>query len=347
MPSYLRLLLPAALLAAGLASSLSDAQQAPRPGNAQAMTQAAMRRDKGEIIGADAARRPARGPQIDPLIWPNDSLTVANLGHSTLLMNFFGARVIADPVLLDKIGIAFGRWLTLGPRRLTPVPLEPSRLGPLNAILITHAHMDHLDLPSLGWLPKSAVVIACSGCADLIRPLGFADVRELKWGESTEVDGLRITAFGARHWGRRLPWEKDRGFDSYLLDKNDTRMLLACDSAYTPMFRELAPLKLALAAFSVGAYDPWIAHHANPEQAWKMFRDSGAEYLLPIHWGTFRLSKEPLNEPLRRLADVAGAEQWRIVAAEIGEPWRLPDSRPAGSARRDPHAAARSPAADD
>jgi L-ascorbate metabolism protein UlaG (beta-lactamase superfamily) len=283
----------------------------------------------------DTANPPEYEARIDPTRWPDDSLTVANLGHSTLLMNYFGVRIIADPVFSDKIGVALGRWLTLGPRRRMAVPLEPSRIGPLSTVLITHAHLDHLDLPSLRRLPAKAVAVVCHGGADLVKSLGFTDVRELKWGESTAIDGLRVTAFGARHWGRRFPWGKDRGYNSYVLEKDGTRALLACDSAYTSMFLELAPLKLRLAAFSVGGYNPWIDHHANPEEVWAMFQDSGAEYLLPIHWGTFKLSKEPLGEPLRRLADAAGAQRSRIVAAEIGKPWRLPDTQVVSAYWRD------------
>jgi L-ascorbate metabolism protein UlaG (beta-lactamase superfamily) len=319
-------LLMAALFAVVLASGLNGAQIAGKMQNGKEMSGPTMNND-GAGASADIAGRRVGSGRIDPLSWRDDSLTIANLGHSTLLMNYFGTRVISDPVLFNRIGVAFGRRFTLGPRRLTSAPLTPSRLGPLNTILITHAHMDHLDLPSLASLPRSTVVIVCEGCADLIKPLGFTDVREVGWGESTEVNGLRITAFGARHWGRRLPWGKGRGFNSYILDKRGVRTLLACDSAYTRMFRELSSLNLALAAFSIGAYDPWIDHHANPEQTWQMFEDSGAQYLLPIHWGTFRLSKEPLGEPLRRLTDAAGNQRWRIVCTKIGEPWRLLDSR--------------------
>jgi len=262
-------------------------------------------------------------PVLKPSEWPDSALTVANLGHSTLLMNFLGVRVISDPVLFDRVGVELLSWLTIGPRRLVKAPLKPHELGRIDVIVITHAHMDHLDLRSLAALPKDAAVVACVDCSDLIKPLGFADVRELHWGETTVTKGLRITAFGAKHWGRRLPWGKDRGFNSYILEKDDIRMLLACDSAYTRLFRELRPLDLTIAAFSIGAYNPWIANHANPEQVWSMFEDSGAKYLLPIHWGTFRLSAEPRDEPLARLFRAAGAERWRIVLPQIGVAWSM------------------------
>jgi len=195
--------------------------------------------------------------------------------------------------------------------------------------LITHAHMDHLDLPSLKSLPREMVVIACDQCGKLVAPLGFKDVRELRWGESTEVRGLKVTAMGANHWGKRWPpYGRNYGFNSYVLEKDGHRMLLACDSANTDIFGALASNPPEVAAFSIGAYDPWIWNHANPEQVWKMFEATGAKYLVPIHWGTFKLSNEPMMEPLTRLIAAAGDQSDRIVIREIGETWALPEAAP-------------------
>jgi L-ascorbate metabolism protein UlaG (beta-lactamase superfamily) len=267
-----------------------------------------------------------RAAALEPARWPSDALTIANLGHSTLLMNFFGVRVISDPSLFEQVGLTLGPLVTIGPHRLTPAPLEPAQLHQLDVILVTHAHMDHLDLNSLRVLPKSAVVVACTGCATLIRPLGYSDVRELRWGEQTAVNGLTITAMGANHWGKRWPWGRAYGFNSYVLEKNGHRMLLACDSAMTNIFEPLHANPPEIAAFSIGAYDPWIWNHADPEQVWTMFLQTGAHYLVPIHWGTFRLSKEPMDEPLRRLIAATGPESNRIVLRKIGVAWTLPES---------------------
>jgi L-ascorbate metabolism protein UlaG (beta-lactamase superfamily) len=95
-------------------------------------------------------------------------------------------------------------------------------------------------------------------------------------------------------------------------------MLIACDTAFTPAFAQLKDNPPLIAAFSVGAYDPWIWNHANPEQVWEMFRESGARYLIPIHWGTFKLSREPMQEPIRRLIRDAGPDAARIVIRNIG-----------------------------
>jgi L-ascorbate metabolism protein UlaG (beta-lactamase superfamily) len=279
--------------------------------------------DRANVENATAT--PAHPPPLEPRAWPDGDLTIANLGHATLLMNYFGVRVISDPTLFNRVGVALDSIVTFGPRRHVAPPLKPAALGPLDVILVTHAHMDHLDLPSLEALPKSATVIACSKCAALIRPLGFGDVRELKWGESTTVKGLTVTAMAARHWGKRWPlFGTDYGFNSYVLDRGGHRMLLACDSAYTDAFAALASRPPTVAAFSIGAYDPWIHNHANPEQVWAMFRSTGARYLVPIHWGTFRLSKEPMDEPLRRLLADAGDRAGAIVLRQIGASWTMP-----------------------
>ncbi len=265
-----------------------------------------------------------RTAALEPARWPRDALTIANLGHATLLINFFGVRVISDPSLFERVGVAIGPLATIGPHRQAPAPLKPAQLQQLDVILVTHAHMDHLDLNSLKALPKSAVVVACAGCASLIRPLGYSDVRELRWGERTTVNGLTVTAMGANHWGKRWPWGRAYGFNSYVLEKNGRRMLLACDSAMTDIFAPLHKNPPAIAAFSIGAYDPWIWNHADPEQVWRMFVQTGAYYLVPLHWGTFRLSKEPMDEPMRRLIAAAGPESGRIVMRQIGVAWTMP-----------------------
>ena len=264
-------------------------------------------------------------PQLEPASWADSSLTIANLGHATVLMNYFGTRVLTDPSLFSRVGMSFDSIFTIGPKRVVDPPLAPSQLQQLDIILITHAHMDHLDIPSLKALPKSAVVVACDKCSQIIAPLGFNDVRELKWGETTVVKGLTIRAMGARHWGKRWPpFGEDYGFNSYVLEKDGRRMLLACDSADTDLFASLASTPPDVAVFSIGAYDPWIWNHANPEQVWSMFESTGAHYLVPIHWGTFRLGKEPMEEPMQRLIKAAGEQQDRIVLRQIGGSWTMP-----------------------
>jgi L-ascorbate metabolism protein UlaG (beta-lactamase superfamily) len=265
-------------------------------------------------------QRPILAPfRPEPAAWPDNQLTAAWLGHATVLLNFFGSRVLTDPVLESRIGI--GRGLAkLGPRRLIAPALQTRELPPLDLMLLSHAHMDHTDLGTLRTLPRDVPVVVQPGNRDLVRR--FRDVVELAWGESTRVGGIEVESIEVRHWGARMVTDHHRGYGGYLLRKEGRTVLFAGDTAYTDVFGRLRPGgPVDLAILPIGAYDPWIANHASPEQAWDMFQALGASYLLPIHHSTFRLSREPADEPVRRLLAAAGDEDWRVVLTEVGQTW--------------------------
>jgi L-ascorbate metabolism protein UlaG (beta-lactamase superfamily) len=134
---------------------------------------------------------------------------------------------------------------------------------------------------------------------------------------------LTVEGIGARHWGARTIHDRERGFGGFLLEKSGKRLLYAGDTAYTDLYRGYAEREIDLAILPIGAYDPWIANHATPEEAWQMGREMNARYVMAIHHSTFRLSREPMEEPLQRLLQAAGSEDWRVVARHIGEEWRL------------------------
>jgi L-ascorbate metabolism protein UlaG (beta-lactamase superfamily) len=261
----------------------------------------------------------------DPARWPGDRLTASWLGHATVLLDLWGTRVLTDPALERRIGI--GRGLAkLGPRRLIQPALRPRELDRLDLLLLSHAHMDHTDLGTLAALPRHLPVVVHRGNRDLVRR--FRRVLEIDWGETVEAGGIEITSVEVRHWGARMVTDRHRGYGGFLLAKDGRRVLFAGDTAYTDAFRRLpegGPIDLAI--LPIGAYDPWIANHATPEQAWRMFLDSGAEHLLPIHHSTFRLSREPLEEPVRRLLEAAGSARPRVVLTQVGESWMAPDPR--------------------
>jgi L-ascorbate metabolism protein UlaG (beta-lactamase superfamily) len=233
-------------------------------------------------------------------------------------MNYFGTWLITDPALANRIGIRVA-GITMGPRRLTRPALQPGELPRLDLILISHAHMDHLDLATLARFPRDTRVITHRGVGDLLRR--FHQVDEIRWGEVLTHDGLTVEGVGARHWGARTIHDQQRGFGGFLLEKSGRRVLYAGDTAYTGLYREYDGRGIDLAILPIGAYDPWIANHANPEEAWTMGLEMGAHAIMPIHHSTFRLSREPMDEPLRRLLKAAGAEENRVVAREIGQSW--------------------------
>jgi L-ascorbate metabolism protein UlaG (beta-lactamase superfamily) len=267
-------------------------------------------------------RVPAAPHRPEPHTWTDDRLTAAWLGHATVLLNFQGTWIVTDPALEPRVGIGRGP-AKLGPRRLVRPALRASDLPPLDLVLLSHAHMDHTDLGTLRALGRDVPVVVQQGNRDLVQR--FRRVEELAWGESTDLDGLTVESVEVRHWGARMVTDRHRGYGGYLLNKGERTVLFAGDTAYTDAFRRIGErVKVDLAILPIGTYDPWIANHASPEQAWRMFREVGADYLLPVHHSTFRLSREPVGEPIERLLAAAGPERWRVVAPEVGATWALP-----------------------
>jgi L-ascorbate metabolism protein UlaG (beta-lactamase superfamily) len=133
-----------------------------------------------------------------------------------------------------------------------------------------------------------------------------------------------VRAFEVKHWGARTRTDVYRGYNGYLIQAGRFRVLFGGDTAYTHLFRKLRSAKpVDLAIMPIGAYDPWIHAHCNPEQALAMANDAGAESVLPVHHRTFHLSREPYNEPIERLLQASGRAEDRIQVREIGEEFHL------------------------
>ena len=260
----------------------------------------------------------------EPSAWSDERLTVAWLGHATVLINFYGTWLLTDPALRSRVGVRVGA-VTLGPRRLVRPALGVSELPALDALLVSHAHMDHCDMGTLRRLPRRTRAVVQEGNRDLVRRFTRSD--ELKWGEAVEVEGARVEAVEVNHWGARKLTDKHRGYGGFLVEKHGRALVFGGDTAYTNAFERLKRrgTRVDLAILPIGAYDPYVYVHANPEQAWQMRREMGAEYILPMHHSTFRLSREPAGEPIKRLLAAAGQERRRVALTEIGETWTLPE----------------------
>lgn len=247
-------------------------------------------------------------------------LAIVWLGHASMLATLGDATLAVDPVLSERIGPrVLGR--TWGPLRRAPVPAPASSLTGVDLILLTHAHFDHLDRPTLEALAsEKTTVVTPIRCGRLL-PRGFARVVELAPGARFEHRGLRIEAIAPRHWGARLVLDRRRGSLAYAVAHEEGTILFAGDTAYTTALAEANERVGAVdvAAFGIGAYDPWEHMHATPEQVWRMFLGLGARYLLPVHHSTFELSDEPLDEPVRRLLAAAGDDAPRVMNALPGE----------------------------
>ncbi len=259
----------------------------------------------------------------DPSRWPEDRTSVAWLGHATVLGNFFGSWFLTDPALETRIGIGRG-VAKFGPRRLIAPALGPRELPPLDLLLLSHAHMDHTDLGTLASLPRDVPVVVQPGNRDLVRR--FRRVDELAWGDRIEIAGIEIESVEVRHWGARMITDRHRGYGGYVLRRQGRTIVFAGDTAYTDTLTPVGrrgPVDLAV--LPIGAYDPWIANHASPEQAWRMAQDLRARHVLPIHHSTFRLSREPMDEPIRRLLAAAAPDAHRVALVEVGQTFTLPD----------------------
>ncbi len=264
-----------------------------------------------------------------PASWSDGALTAAWLGHATVLMNFHGVNVLTDPVFSARAGLRILPGFTLGPKRYVQPALAIAELPRIEIVLLTHAHMDHLDLASLKKLDRSATVVTARATADLLRGMNFKKIIELDWGQSAGIETrggpLRVEAFEVNHWGARMQHDTYRGFNGYVLERASLRVVVSGDTAFTPLFgrlRDGGPVDLMLAP--IAAYDPWIAAHCTPEQAVEMADMAGARYVMPIHHQTFKLSWEPMDEPIARFKNALAAEPWRIALTEIGETFTLP-----------------------
>jgi L-ascorbate metabolism protein UlaG (beta-lactamase superfamily) len=269
--------------------------------------------------------------KLEPGTWSNSNLTCAWLGHASVLINFFGVWIITDPVFSSRIGIRLP-FLTIGPRRLTAPALPFAELPPIDLVILSHAHFDHIDRPSLKLFPRTTRVITAARTRDLLRGTKFGQVIELDWNKSISLVlrgmEIEIASFRGQHWGARMQYDEHRHYNSYIISRNHRRILYGGDTAMTDAFVRLRDGKpYDLAIMSIGAYDPWIHAHATPEQAITMADAAGARFIMPIHHQTFRLSVEPFREPIERFTRALAREPERIALREIGETFVLPDSR--------------------
>ena len=264
----------------------------------------------------------------NPAAWSDNRITAAWLGHATVLINFFGIKILTDPVLFPRIGIRLP-GLTLGPKRLTAPALTVRDLPKIDIVLLSHAHFDHFDMRTLHRFARSTTVITAHRTRDLLRWTEFRDVSELRWNERrsviTSAGKIDIVAFPVKHWGARMRRDTYRGYNGYILERNNRRILFGGDTALSNSFAELrASGPIDLGILPIGAYNPWIHSHCTPEQAVQMANEAGARFLIPVHHQTFRLSAEGFSEPIERFQAALHETPERIALREIGETFVFP-----------------------
>ena len=273
----------------------------------------------------DVEREVVRIAPADLSRWTDRTVDVCWVGHATVLVNFFGLHILTDPVLLDRVGAQVG-MATIGRKRLIGPAIDPFKLPRIDLVLLSHAHMDHLDLASLELLPKNIPVLMAPRTRDVIADVGFSSVKELRWNEKTLLQcgggELEVKAVEVKHWGARWKSDTYRGYVGYLLKRGGKTVLFGGDTALTSAFEELKGDKIDVAIMPIGSYGRGSGTHCTPEEAVKMVNACGANYMVPIHHSTFPIGKEPIREPLTRLEEAISGE--RIAVKCVGQTWRLP-----------------------
>lgn len=275
----------------------------------------------------DEAGRSVIKPKLipTPALWNPNTVTAAWLGHSTVLVNFYGLTILTDPVLRKRVG-ANTRLGTIGAKRLVAPALSVAELPPIDLVLLSHAHMDHLDPATLRRLPGRPQVVTARNTGDLLTGTALKHPNELGWGEATRISTvhgeLQVEAFEVKHWGARWKVDTHRGYNGYTLSREGKKMIFGGDTAWTHSFgnlRSRGPFDVAI--MPIGAYRPWICSHCTPEQAVRMAEDAGAKHFLPVHFKTFAFGREGVSEPMQRLE--AAIESERIGWREVGGTFSL------------------------
>ncbi len=267
----------------------------------------------------------------EPAAWRNDQLTLSWIGHSTVLINFFGKWIVTDPVLFERVGVYFFGG-SIGPARLTPPALNVFEFPKPDIILLSHAHMDHMDYPTLRYFaneyPDQIDVIVAYLTKDVIDDLPWRSINVMDWNDELNLQGIRFRANEVKHFGWRYPWEKDRSrgymkdgrsFNSYVIDYNGKKVLFGGDTAKCDRFQKLKNENIDVAIMPIGAYNPWKWNHANPEESMQMASEIGVKYFIPIHTKTFKQSNEPFSEAIDWMKKSAANYNLQIGLEEIGQ----------------------------
>ncbi|HEY5895116.1 MAG TPA: MBL fold metallo-hydrolase [Chthoniobacterales bacterium] len=258
------------------------------------------------------------GSSKTPIFPPlrKEEIGITWIGHASFLLQIKGKNILIDP--------NWARWLKVV-KRIKHPGLHLHELPQIDLVLVTHAHFDHLDRRTLRAVASDQPIVVPFEVGNLVHDLGFEKVHELHYWEKFDFGPLEISLTPCHHWGARILHDSHRGFGGFHIRAGNRSVFHCGDSAYFEGFTEIGqrtPVEIAL--MPIGAYDPPSGRevHMNPEEAVKAFLELKAQTLIPMHYGTFRLSYEPVHEPPERLLEEAKRQgiQDRICVMQEGHP---------------------------
>ena len=269
-----------------------------------------------------SAVTPLAGRTHKPRLVKNGELGMTFIGHSSFFLQLGAQNIVIDP--------NFARWLFVL-KRLRRPGIQVRDLPPIDLVLVTHAHFDHLHRQSLRAIARHTrrqsgngpTLVIPHNVFDLVSDLGFGEIVELEWWNTYRHGSVDVTHVPSRHWGARIIKDSHRGYGGFVLRDGKHSVYHAGDTAYFSGFREIGRrLEPDIALLPIGAYNPpqFRNVHTSPADATRAFLDLHSQWMVPMHYGTFRLSHEPIEEPLQLLeqeAKAAGVKD-KVVVLEEG-----------------------------
>jgi L-ascorbate metabolism protein UlaG (beta-lactamase superfamily) len=273
---------------------------------------------------------------IAPFTHAPNSISVEWIGHATMLIHLAGKWILTDPVLSERVGIEIcGR--VIGIERYTQPARTLETLPKPDIILLSHAHLDHTDVPTLrrfaAKYPNEIHIVTAKNTHDIIDDLAWKSVHEIDWEQELWLENIKISGLETLHNGWRLPWERDRAYgysisgrsyNGYLIEGGGKKIVFGGDTAYTHKFSALRNRGIDIAIMPIGAYQGYETLHCTPEQALQMASEMRAEYFIPMHCSTFDQSEEEPSEPLERLYSASIRHDMTVALTTIGESFVLP-----------------------
>ena len=264
-------------------------------------------------------------PDLDKIRHPDlKAIQITWVGHDTFLIQAAGCTILTDPIYSERASPVAG----LGPRRCAPPGLAWEALPPIDSVLISHNHYDHLDRPTLRRLGPGRRYFVPLGLKKWFGGLGLYQVSEMDWWQSTTFGPIRLTSVPAQHFSMRTPFDRNRSlWCGWVMETAVGPIYFAGCSGYSPDFQKIGhkfgPMRLSL--IPIGCYRPrWFMKpiHVNPPEAVKIHQDVRSQQSIGIHWGTFKLTDEPMGEPplyLNHAMAEAGLPPEKFSVMNLGE----------------------------